>query len=351
VIETETIHQALTFLLDNLPAQLHLIILSRTTPPMPLGHLRARGELLELHAPDLRFTSTEAAEFLNQVMGLNLAAADIQALETRTEGWIAGLQLVALSMQGRDAQDIPGFLAGFSGSHRYILDYLAEEVLQRQPEAIQTFLLETSIFDRLCGPLCDAILSRGAEEQGSSGEFFPPAPLPPHSPASGQEVLEYLEQANLFILPLDDVRQWYRYHHLFADLLRNALQKKVGKSGVVALHRRAAEWFEQQGLPAEAMSHALAAADVNRAARLVEQNARTLLSRSEMTTLLSWLDALPAELVRSQSQLSLFQAWALTLTGQLDAVETYLQKAERHPGEAAAIRATVAYFRYQPDNR
>lgn len=344
LIETETIHTALTFLLDHLPPQLHLIILSRTTPPWPLGHVRARGHLLELHAADLRFTSAEAAEFLNQVMGLHLSKTEIETLEKRTEGWIAGLQLAALSMQGRDAQDIPGFLASFSGSHPYILDYLAEEVLQRQPEPIQTFLLQTSILDRLCGPLCDTILSRGAEEQGGRGELTPAPPLP-CSPAAAQDILEYLEQSNLFIVPLDDERRWYRYHHLFAELLRNFLQKKIGTPGVAGLHRRAADWFEQQGLVAEAMSHALAAGDAERAARLVEQNARTLLSRSEMTTLLSWLDALPAELVRSQPQLFLFQAWALTLTGQLDAVEAYLQEGERQPGEVAAIRASVAYLR------
>ncbi|HXV44110.1 MAG TPA: helix-turn-helix transcriptional regulator, partial [Anaerolineae bacterium] len=350
LIETELIHQALTFLLDYLPPQLHLVLLSRTTPPLPVGHLRAKGQLLELHPADLRFAPAEAAEFLNGVMGLNLAAADIELLEKRTEGWIAGLQLAALSMQGRDAQEIPDFLAGFSGSHRYILDYLTEEVLQRQPESIQTFLLQTSILDRLCGPLCDAVLGKaesgGTAEPGAPGEDEKKVEesssfiLHPSS-----FILEQLEQANLFLVPLDDERQWYRYHHLFADLLRNLLQKNVGQPGLAALHRRAAEWFEQQGLAAEAMGHALAAADVARAARLVEQNARTLLSHSEMTTLLSWLDALPAELVRSQPQLSLFQAWALTLTGQLDAVEAYLQGIERQPGEMAAIRATVAYFR------
>jgi LuxR family maltose regulon positive regulatory protein len=346
VIEIENIHQAVTFLLDHLPPHLHLMILSRTTPPLPLGHLRARGQLLELHAADLRFTPAEAAEFLNQVMGLNLSKADIELLETRTEGWIAGLQLAALSMQGRDAQDIPGFLASFSGSHPYILDYLAEEVLQRQPEPIQAFLLQTSILDRLCGPLCDAILSDfrlpilnfGLEAKNTFENRKSKI-------ENSQRVLEYLEQSNLFIVPLDDERHWYRYHHLFAELLRNFLQKKVGTSGVTGLHRRAAAWFEQQGLVAEAMSHALAAADVERAARLVEQHAQTLFSRSEMTTLLSWLDALPAELIRSQPQLSLFQAWALALTGQFEAAETALPESERQPGEVAAIRATVAYLR------
>jgi len=339
LIETEIIHQGLTFLLDHLPAQLHLVILSRTTPPLPLGHLRARGQLLELQAADLRFTSAEAAEFLNHVMGLSLAAADIETLEARTEGWIAGLQLAALSLQGLAPPDISGFLASFSGSHRYIADYLVEEVLQRQPEAIQDFLLQTSILDRLCGPLCDAMLGKdeGGRMKDEKNKFFI---LHPSS-----FILEQLEQANLFITPLDDERRWYRYHHLFGDLLRNLLQKKVGQAGVAALHRRAAEWFEGHGLPAEAVSHALAAADAPRAARLVEQHARSLLSRSEMTTLLSWLQALPAELIRSQAQLSLFQAWASALTGQLDVVETYLQGAEGHPGETAAIRGSVAYFR------
>ncbi len=342
LIETEIIHRGLAFLLNHMPAQLHLVILSRTTPPLPLGHLRARGQLLELQAADLRFTSAEAAEFLNHVMGLSLAAADIETLEARTEGWIAGLQLAALSLQGMAPPDISGFLASFSGSHRYIADYLVEEVLQRQPEAIQDFLLQTSILDRLCGPLCDAVLGKGeggrtAERKPGEDENFR---LHPSS-----FILEQLEQANLFITPLDDERRWYRYHHLFGDLLRNLLQKKVGQAGVAALHRRAAEWFEGHGLPAEAVSHALAAADAPRAARLVEQHARSLLSRSEMTTLLSWLQALPAELIRSQAQLSLFQAWASALTGQLDVVETYLQGAEGHPGETAAIRGSVAYFR------
>lgn len=344
VIETDTIHRALTFLLDHLPPHLHLVILSRTIPPLPLGHLRARGQLLELQAADLRFTSVEAAEFLNQVMGLHLSTADIETLEARTEGWIAGLQLAALSMQGRDSGAIPSFLASFSGSHPYILDYLVEEVLQRQPEPIQTFLLQTSILDRLCGPLCDAVLSRGTGGRGGVGESTPAPPLL-RSPAAAQDILEYLEQSNLFIIPLDNERKWYRYHHLFVELLRNLLQKKVGTAGMAGLHRRAAEWYEQQGLVAAAMSHALAAADVERAARLVEQNAQMLLSRSEMTTLLSWLNALPAELVRSQPQLSLFQAWALALTGQLDAAETSLPESERQPGEVAAIRATVAYLR------
>ena len=205
VIDAKPVDDALTFLLEHLPPQMHLVIATREDPHLPLARLRARGQLTELRAADLRFTPAEAAEFLNQVMGLNLSAEDIAALETRTEGWIAGLQLAALSMQGH--QDTASFIKSFTGSHHFVLDYLVEEVLQQQPESVQTFLLRTSILDRLCGPLCDAVL-------GSPS-------------ASGQETLEYLERANLFIVPLDNERRWYRYHHLFADLLRQRLHQSA----------------------------------------------------------------------------------------------------------------------------
>lgn len=347
LVEAPVIHQAMSFLLDNLPPPLHLVILSRSDPFLPLAHLRARGQLLELRAADLRFTPGETAEFLNQVMGLNLSTAEVNTLETRTEGWVAGLQLAALSLQGRDTPDVPGLIAAFSGSNRYILDYLAEAMLQRQPEYIQNFLLQTSILDRLCGPLCDAVLSGGAGEPEVREENSL-SPLPPCSPVSGQETLEYLERANLFIIPLDDERRWYRYHHLFADLLRSLLQRRLEVGHVATLHRRAADWYEQYGLVADAMSHALAIADAGRAARLVERHAQTLLSRTEMTTLLSWLNALPDEVVRTKPQLSLFEAWALVLTGQLEAVEPRLREVEQDhelTGERAAIRGTAAYFR------
>ena len=203
VIDANPIDHALTFLVEHLPPQMHLVIATREDPPLPLARLRARGQLTELRAADLRFTPAEAAEFLTQVMGLNLSAEDIAALETRTEGWIAGLQLAAISLQGQ--QDTTSFITSFTGSHHFVLDYLVEEVLQQQPERIQTFLLRTSILDRLCGPLCDAVL-------------LDPA-------ASGQETLEYIERANLFLVPLDNERRWYRYHQLFADLLRQRLQQ------------------------------------------------------------------------------------------------------------------------------
>ena len=231
-VDARAVDEALAFLLEHLPPQMHLVIATREDPQLPLARLRARGQLTELRATDLRFTPSEAAGFLNQVMGLNLSAEDIAALETRTEGWIAGLQLAALSMQGH--QDAAGFIQSFTGSHHFVLDYLMEEVLQQQSESVQTFLLRTSILDRLCGPLCDAVL------------------LDPS--ASGQETLEYLERANLFIVPLDNERRWYRYHHLFADLLRQRLQQSTVSPGgdegrlIDELHRRASIWYEDNGL-------------------------------------------------------------------------------------------------------
>src|SRR3989441_8336742 len=232
VIDAKPIDHALAFLLEHLPPHMHLVIATREDPPLPLARLRARGQLTELRATDLRFTPSEAAGFLNQGMGLNLSAEDITALETRTEGWIAGLQLAALSLQGH--QDTISFIKSFTGSHHFVLDYLVEEVLGQQPESIQTFLLRTSILDRLCGPLCDAVVL--------------------DSSASGQATLEYIEHANLFLVPLDNERRWYRYHQLFADLLRQRLQQSAASSmrderkGVAELHIRASQWYEDNGL-------------------------------------------------------------------------------------------------------
>ena len=350
VINTQSMHDLITFLVEHLPPQMYLIIASRTDPPLPLARLRVQGQVLELGIADLRFSLEEAATFLNQVMGLNLAADDVATLETRTEGWIAGLQLAALSMKNR--QDISSFIASFTGSHHYVLDYLAEEVLNHQPESIQTFLLQTSILNRLTGPLCDALLGRGATP-GLQGQRDQGAEINPRPPA--QEILEQLEHANLFIIPLDDERRWYRYHHLFVEFLRNRLQNEASAQTLATLHSRAAEWYEQHGLAAEAAGHALAMADVDRAARLIEQRGRSVLNRSEMSTLRGWLERLPEELVRTRPQLSLFHAWALVLTGQLEGVEARIQDAERVllesgrkteiPGELTAIRATLAYFR------
>ena len=216
------VDDALAFLVDHLPPQMHLVIATREDPALPLARLRARGQLTELRAADLRFTPDEAAAFLNQVMDLDLSADEVGALEARTEGWIAGLQLAAISLQGRE--DAAGFIASFAGSHRFVLDYLIEEVLQRQPEPVQTFLLRTSILDRLCGPLCDAVLLA--------------------APAPGQETLEYLDRANLFLVPLDSERRWYRYHHLFADLLRQRRRRS---------RSRPLPWMRTTSVPASGM--------------------------------------------------------------------------------------------------
>jgi LuxR family maltose regulon positive regulatory protein len=255
VIETKAVDEALTFLVEHLPPQMHLVITTREDPLAPLARLRARSQLTEVRATDLRFTPAEAAAFLTQVMGLSLSAEDIAALERRTEGWIAGLQLAALSLQGHE--DATRFIRTFTGSHQYVVDYLLEEVLGRQPEHFQTFLLRTSILDRLCGPLCDAVLL--------------------DTSASGQAILESLERANLFLVPLDNERRWYRYHQLFAELLRQRLHQSMasrrdkGKS-IAELHSRASQWHEDQGLLLEAFQHAAAADDVERAARLIEGN-------------------------------------------------------------------------------
>ena len=340
VIESQPLSQALTFLIEHLPPQLHLVIATREDPPFPLARLRARGQLTELRATDLRFTPAEAAEFLNRVMGLNLSAEDIAALENRTEGWIAGLQLAAISMQGH--QDAASFIKSFTGSHHFVLDYLLEEVLQQQSESVQTFLLRTSILDRLCGPLCDAVL------------------LDPS--VSGQETLEYLEHANLFIVPLDNERRWYRYHHLFADLLRQRLHQSTASSagdegkGVAELHSRASQWYEDHGLEIEAFQHAAAANDVERAERLIEGKGMPLHFRGTATSILDWLASLPKTVLDARPSLWVRYARLLLVTGQTTGVEEKLQAAEAalqgaEPddktrdliGQIAAVRATFGF--------
>jgi LuxR family maltose regulon positive regulatory protein len=310
LITATPIHRAVTYLVDHLPPQLHLVMATRADPPLPLARLRTRGHMTEIRAADLRFTSEEVMAFLTQALGPHLSSEDIAALEARTEGWIAGLQLAALSMQGRT--DIPGFLQAFSGSHRYIIDYLVEEVLAQQPEPVQTFLLQTAILERLQGSLCEAVMGARREPGGE---------------ASGQAMLEQLEQANLFLTPLDDERRWYRYHQLFAEALRHRLQRRQPEL-VPDLHRRASTWYEQHGLTREAVHHALTAADFAQAARLIEHTAELMAKRGELATLRSWLEALPAELVRSRVELCLWQGWLLTLSGQFDGAERLLQDLE-----------------------
>jgi LuxR family maltose regulon positive regulatory protein len=304
LIEQQAIHDILTFLLSHLPPRMHLVIATREDPPLMLARLRAQGQLAELRAADLRFSSAEAAGFLNQSMGLNLSAKDISSLETRTEGWIAGLQLAAISMQRR--QDTSEVIGTFTGSHRYVMDYLVQEVLEQQTENIKAFLLQTAILDRLTGALCDAV----------TGQH------------TGQATLEFLERANLFVVPLDDERQWYRYHHLFADLLRRRLDRSQPGRGL-ELHRQASEWYERQGFADEAMEHALSAEDFERAARLVEGHADTIWQSGEHTKLWRWLEGLPAEWVSSRPHLSVFHARSLYARGQPDAAEQALQAAEQ----------------------
>jgi LuxR family maltose regulon positive regulatory protein len=303
VIDAREVDDALAYLLEHLPPLMHLVIATREDPHLPLARLRARGQLSELRAADLRFTPSEAAEFLKGVMGLSLSAEDIAALETRTEGWIAGLQLAALSMRGRE--DVASFIRAFAGDNRYIVDYLVEEVLQRQPERIRSFLLQTSILDRLNGPLCDAVT--GQEE--------------------GNARLEALERGNFFVVPLDNKRKWYRYHHLFADVL-NAQLMAEQPDQVSTLHRRASEWYEQNGSAADAIRHALAAEDFERAADLVELAVPEMRRSRQEATLLGWLKALPDELFRCRPVLSVSYAGALLAGGEVEGVEDRLRDAE-----------------------
>jgi LuxR family maltose regulon positive regulatory protein len=315
LITAPSIHRSVTYLLDHQPPRLHLVIATRADPPLPLARLRMRGHLTEIRAADLRFTSEETAAFLTHTLGLRLSGEDIAALEARTEGWIAGLQLVGLSMQGR--QDIPAFLKAYTGSQRYIIDYLTEEVLARQPEPVQTFLLQSSILERLSGSLCEAVIGVMREQgEETTGE------------TSGQAMLEWLEQANLFLMPLGDERLWYRYHQLFAEALRHHLQRKY-PALVPELHRRASAWYEQQGLTHDAVYHALAVPDFALVARLVEQAFNALVRRGEIATLQRWAAALPDELVRSSIELSILQGWLLFVSGKLDEALLLLQDIER----------------------
>ena len=303
LIDSQAIHDALTFLLENLPPTMHLIIATREDPLLPLSRLRARGWLTELRAADLRFTSAEAAEFLNQVMGLTLSDEDITALETRTEGWIAGLQLAALSLQGN--ADTSKLIQSFSGSNRLVLDYLIDEVLNQQPEDIQNFLLQTSILDRLTGSLCDAL---------TGGD-------------NGQQVLDALDRANLFIIPLDEERRWYRYHHLFIDLLRQRLNQ-IHPDQVKMLHQQASKWNEQHGFMDEAIEHALIIQDFDCAIRLLEAYVDTLWQQGAHRKLPRLLTSVPIELILEKPQLCVYQAWYAFISGQQELAERCLQEAE-----------------------
>jgi LuxR family maltose regulon positive regulatory protein len=306
-IDSRPIDQALSFLVEHLPPQMHLVIASREDPNLPLARLRARGQLTELRASDLRFTPGEAAEFLNQAMGLSLSAEDIAALEARTEGWIAGLQLAAISMQGH--HDTASFIQSFTGSHHFVLDYLVEEVLQQQSESIQAFLLRTSILDRLCGPLCDAVWESAV--------------------APGQETLEYLERANLFMVPLDNERRWYRYHHLFGDLLRQRMRQKLAPGEIAEYHRRASQWYEKNEDLAAAFQHAVASGEYGRAAGLAEVAWEGMDDRFQTAAWLVWVKQLPEEVVRVRPVLNTQMGLAFMDAGEPEASEARLRDAER----------------------
>jgi LuxR family transcriptional regulator, maltose regulon positive regulatory protein len=337
LIDAKAVDTMLGFLLEHLPPQMHLVITTREDPQLPLARLRARNQLTELRAADLRFTPAEATEFLNEVMKLKLSIKDIATLEDRTEGWIVGLQLAALSLQGQ--KDASRFIESFTGSHHFVLDYLLGEVLQQQSEDIQTFLLQTSILERLCASLCDAVLQ---------------------SNLSGQETLEYLSRANLFLIPLDNERRWYRYHHLFADLLRRKLQSDSFLTKVSELHSRASAWYEENALNIEAFHHAAAAHDVERAARLLEGKGMPLYYRGAVTPVLNWLASLPESVLNIKPSLWVMYASVLSFGGQNEQVEEKLQAAEAVLGQSemdettrdligqiAAIRAITAAPRFE----
>ncbi|HRW09513.1 MAG TPA: LuxR C-terminal-related transcriptional regulator, partial [Caldilineaceae bacterium] len=346
LLDSTPVDEALAFLLEHLPPKLHLVITTREDPPLPLARLRARAQVTEVRAVDLRFTAAEAADFLNRAMGLALSSAEVAALEARTEGWIAGLQLAAVSMQGHNTeqQERTAFIQSFTGSHRFVMDYLLEEVLHQQPPRVQNFLRNTSILDRFCGPLCDAVLGDDSRD--------------------GQRTIEALEQANLFIVPLDNERRWYRYHHLFGELLRQRLHQQIAAAEanhptIAVLHIRASQWYEANGLELEAFHQATLAQDIARAERLIEGRGMPLHFRGAIRPVLKWLDTLPIAVFDAHPSLWLAHASTLLGTGQVARTEEALTAAERllqakeaaqgldeHArdliGRIVAIRATIA---------
>jgi LuxR family maltose regulon positive regulatory protein len=307
------VNDVVAYLLVNHPPHMHLVIVTRSDPTLPLARLRGRDQLSEIRTDDLRFTLQETAEFLNRVMRLDLAAEDIAALESRTEGWIVGLQMAAIAMQSRlslhGRQDVSDFIQSFSGSHHYILEYLGEEVLNRQNEDIQTFLLQTSILERLCGSLCDAITGQSS---------------------NSQEKLERLDKANLFLVPLDEEHHWYRYHHLFADLLRARLHQSIGIQAVAPLHLRAAEWYEQNGLTLDAIYHASIAPNNEWVERLIEKNYMEMVNRGEFSSVRFWTGKLSRELVYKRPWLCIYEALSHSWFGELDEADILLAEAEKH---------------------
>ena len=351
LIDNRAIDEALAFLLEHLPPApgMHLVVASRSDPGLPLARLRIGGQLTEVRQGDLRFALDEAARFFGQVMRLDLPADAVTALTSRTEGWIAGLQIAALSMQGKDAPRIADFVRAFAGSNRYVLDYLAEEVLQRQPLAIQDFLLKTSILERMSAPLCDAILKDEGERMKDEGVSILHH-LPSRSGGSSL-ILEQLERNNLFIVPLDDERKWYRYHRLFADLLLKRL-RQAHPDLIPILHARASEWHAQDGDVTAAIDHALSAQNFERAAELIERASDASLMRSEAATLLNWIEALPDDVVRARPRLCATHAGVMLIDGRpLEKVEARLQDAaqgdpgDQASGDVIAYRGLIAVLK------
>jgi LuxR family maltose regulon positive regulatory protein len=342
VIQNDWIHRAVSFLLDYQPENMHLILTTRVDPPLPLAQLRARGQLTEIRDRDLLFTTDEVVQLLNGSMALDLPARAVTTIAQRTEGWIAGLQMAALSARAhKELGDLEVFIDAFGGTNRYILDYLTEEVLRQQPPLVQDFLIETSILERMCGELCDAVRSQ------ASGAF------------DSQSILVQLERTNMFVIPLDDERRWYRYHHLFADLLQSMLRQRRSAEQIRELHRRAGQWYLDQELPGEAMTHILAAGDFERAADVIDEKIAGLIhmvSHSQSPLILNWIDKLPEQVRRSHPSLDVYRANMMALSLQLDEVDAILDDVEKRIdagspraseilGHAAAVRAYCANLR------
>ena len=332
VIHEEAITQAIEFLIEHQPPQLRLLLLTRQDPPLPLSRLRVRGQLVEIGEADLRFTAGEAGAFLEQALALDLEPEIVSTLKARTEGWIAGLQLAALSVRGKPGDAVAEFVSRFGGSNRHVIDYLAEEVLAMQREDVRDFLCQTSILDRLTASLCDAVTGRD----------------------DGQEMLRHLDGANLFLIPLDDRRAWYRYHRLFADFLLTELDETARSR----LHARAADWFVAQGLHSEAVQHALASGDQDRAASTVVLASAGAFRQGSFATLQGWLDALPDEVVRGDHELATYQGWLGFFAGAPQKAAIYASAAERSlppdatlasRGRLLSLQAHVALSHGQPD--
>lgn len=340
LIHREEIDQALTFMLEHLPPQMHLVIATRKDPRLPLARLRVRNQLTELRVSDLRFTLPEVSDFVHRTMGLDLTTSDVELLEARTEGWVTALQLAAISIHSHP--DVSGFIRSFTGGHSHLLDYLVEEVLQHLPESTQAFLLQTSILDRLCGPLCEAVASD------------------PYT--RGNELLVELDKANLFVIPLDHERHWYRYHHLFSEMLKQRLLQAYAPEAILELHKRASRWYEQQGLEIEAFHHAVAADDIADAARLLEGGGMPLHFRGGMNPALHWLNSLPSDVLAARPSLSVILASIFLMVGKLAEVEPQLEAAEASMagvelndagkdliGHIASIRASLGVTQHHKD--